>query len=286
MFILKKARWQILYGLGRAVNTQRANLFWSYPEKIILFLLSATIPNGGSLVGYHEKTLAALKNRVVVSCQPVVGGPMDNTAMVTALGLAAEHGGAAGLRIEGVESVRSLAAASSLPIIGIIKRGLVDSPVIITPLIEDVDALAEAGASIIAYDATQRDRPVTTAAIVKRIRESGLLAMADCARIEDGNRALAEGAEILGTTLSGYAYTELPEISPPDLNLVQEFAAMDTFVIAEGRIRTPDEAAEAISHGANSVVVGSAITRVEHITSWFSAAIADAAEPKTRVARP
>jgi putative N-acetylmannosamine-6-phosphate epimerase len=231
-------------------------------------------------VSKAEKLLLRLKNRIIVSCQPIVDGPMDSTPIITAMGLAAECGGAAGLRIEGVESVRSVANASSLPIIGIVKRTLTDSPVVISPLIEDVDGLADAGASIIAYDATQRDRPVPTAAIVKRIHELGMLAMADCARIEDGQQALAEGAEILGTTLSGYAYKALPEIAPPDLGLVQEFAALGAYVIAEGRFRTPDEAADAISHGADSVVVGSAVTRVENITTWFSEAIAEAAEKK------
>lgn len=213
-----------------------------------------------------------------MSCQPIANGPMDSIAIITAMGLAAEFGDAAGLRIEGVNSVQSVAAASSLPIIGIVKRTLADSPVVITPLIEDVDGLADAGASIIAYDATQRDRPVPTAAIVRRIQDAGLLAMADCARVEDGKQALTEGAHILGTTLSGYAYGELPEHAAPDLNLIKEFAAMNSFVIAEGRFRTPAEAAEAIKHGADSVVVGSAITRIERITSWFSEAIADASE--------
>lgn len=217
-----------------------------------------------------------LKDRVVVSCQPVVDGPMDNIATVTAMALAAQNGGAAGLRIEAVESVRSVAAASNLPVIGIVKRVLTDSPVVITPLIKDVDALCDAGASIIAYDATQRDRPVPTADIVRRINELGLLAMADCARLEDGRQALNEGAQILGTTLSGYAYDTLPEQTPPDLGLVQEFAALDAFVIAEGRFRTPDEAGEAIRYGANSVVVGSAITRIENVTGWFADAIEDA----------
>jgi len=212
----------------------------------------------------------------VVSCQPVVGGPMDNVAMVTAMALAAQNGGAAGLRIDSIESVRSVAAASVLPVIGIVKRVLNDSPVIITPLIEDVDGLADAGASIIAYDATQRDRPVPTADIVRRINELGLLAMADCACFDDGRQALDEGAQILGTTLSGYAYDLLPEQSPPDLALIQEFAALDAYVIAEGRFRTPDEAGEAIGCGANSIVVGSAITRIENITGWFSDAIEDA----------
>jgi len=227
-------------------------------------------------VGTHEVILAGLKNKVIVSCQPVVGGPMDNTALITSLGLAAECGGAAGLRIEGAESVRSLAKVSALPIIGIIKRALSDSPVRITPLVDDVDALSDAGASIIAYDATQRDRPAPTAKIVERIRNLGMLAMADCARIDDGHQALAEGAQILGTTLSGYAYDELSENAEPDLALVSKFAALDAFVIAEGRFRTPDEAAKAIEHGADTVVVGSAITRVEYITTWFADAIADA----------
>lgn len=203
---------------------------------------------------------------------------MDSTAIVTALGLAAVAGGSAGLRIEGADSVRSLASACSLPIIGLIKRDLADSPVRITPLLEDVDALANAGASIIAYDATQRIRPFPTATLVQRIHDAGLLAMADCARIDDGRQALAEGAEILGTTMSGYAYDELPEIAPPDFDLIREFATLGAFVIAEGRMRFPDEAALAIQSGADAVVVGSAITRVEHITSWFSDAIAEAAE--------
>lgn len=227
-----------------------------------------------------EELLARLKSRIIVSCQPVIGGPMDSTAIITAMALAADSGHAAGLRIQGIDSVRSVAAASSLPIIGIVKRSLTDSPVVITPLIEDVDGLADAGASIIAYDATQRDRPIPTAAIVRRIQDAGLLAMADCACVEDGEQALSEGAHILGTTLAGYAYNRLPDNSPPDLNLIQNFAAMDSFVIAEGRFHTPGEAAEAIKIGADAVVVGSAITRVENITTWFSDAIAEAAETK------
>ena len=225
-----------------------------------------------------QNLLDNMRNRIIVSCQPVVDGPMDSTAMVRAMALAAEDGGAGGLRIESIESVRSVASASALPVIGIVKRDLSDSPVRITPFIEDVEGLAEAGASIIAYDATQRERPVSTADIARRINELGLVAMADCARLDDGRQALDEGAQILGTTLAGYAYSMAPDHASADLGLIQGFAALDTFVVAEGRIRTPDEAAEAIRHGANSVVVGSAITRVEHITGWFSDAIEGASE--------
>ncbi len=232
------------------------------------------------------KILEKLRNKVVVSCQPVAGGPMDNTQIIISLGLAAQSGGAAGLRIEGVESVLSLASACSLPIIGIVKRDLESSPVRITPLLEDVDALAEAGATIIAYDATQRDRPVSTEALVQRIKGHGVLAMADCARIDDGRQAIAEGADILGTTLSGYAYEEVSENSAPDVALLGEFAKLGTFVIAEGRLKTPRDAANAIRNGADAVVVGSAITRVEYITTWFSDAVAEASASPARLVKP
>lgn len=236
-------------------------------------------------MGTNEYILAKLKNNVVVSCQPVAGGPMDTTPIITSLGLAAECGGAAGLRIEGVESVRSLAKVCSLPIIGIVKHDLDDSPVRITPLIEDIDALADAGATIIAYDATQRDRPVTTATLVERIHSHGVLAMADCARVDDGRQAVAEGAQILGTTLSGYAYELASEDEQPDLDLLTEFAKLDAYIIAEGRLKTPDDAAKAIRLGADSVVVGSAITRVEYITSWFADAVSDGSTAPARVVK-
>ena len=226
----------------------------------------------------RENVLIEIKGKIIVSCQPVARGPMDDTAIIAAMALAAELGGAAGLRIEGVATVERVRKSTTLPIIGIVKRDLGGSPVRITPLLDDVDALVAAGADIIAYDATKRKRPVPTGEIAARVRDQGALAMADCASVEDGMRALEEGAEILGTTLAGYAYRELPEHVSPDLTLVQEFASMDGFVIAEGRMRTPDEAALAINHGADAVVVGSAITRVEHITSWFADAIAEAAK--------
>lgn len=44
-------------------------------------------------------------------------------------------------------------------------------------------------------------------------------------------------------------------------------------VVAEGNIRTPALAALARQAGASMVVVGSAITRPEHVTAWFRAAL-------------
>jgi putative N-acetylmannosamine-6-phosphate epimerase len=54
-------------------------------------------------------------------------------------------------------------------------------------------------------------------------------------------------------------------------------ARLGAWVVAEGRIRTPNEAAMALKFGARAVVVGSAITRPEHVTQWFVEAMAGAA---------
>ena len=48
-------------------------------------------------------------------------------------------------------------------------------------------------------------------------------------------------------------------------------------VLAEGRYKAPPLAAAAIRAGATAVVVGSAITRPEHITGWFREAVEAAA---------
>ena len=48
---------------------------------------------------------------------------------------------------------------------------------------------------------------------------------------------------------------------------------LDCPVFAEGRYNTPAEAAEAVRNGAYAVVVGSAITRPQVVTSWFVKAL-------------
>ncbi len=221
--------------------------------------------------------LAALKDRLIVSCQPVAGGPMDRAEFVVAFGLAALSGGAAGLRIEGFTRVAAMRAASRAPIIGLVKRDVAASPVRITPLAEDVADLARAGADVIALDATDRPRPVPVVALIAAVQARGLLAMADCATAREAEAALEAGADIVGTTLAGY--TGGPEPQEPDLDLIAEMRGLTPMVIAEGRIRRPDQAQAALRRGAFAVVVGSAITRPEHVTGWFSAALREAGEP-------
>ena len=193
---------------------------------------------------------------------------MDKVEHIVAMALAAVDGGAKGLRIEGADNVKAVAKATNIPIIGIIKRDLNDSPIRITPYIEDVKALAQAGASIIAFDGTERKRPVAMLTILEAIHESGCIAMADCADYETGLMLSKHSCTFIGSTMSGY--TDLNNIPlEPDYALVESWVAYGLNVIAEGRYNSPERAAKAIELGAFSVTVGSAITRVEHITQWF-----------------
>jgi putative N-acetylmannosamine-6-phosphate epimerase len=217
------------------------------------------------------KILERMRGGLIVSCQPVPGGPMDRPEIVAAFALAALDGGAVGLRIEGLTNIRAVRAVTSVPVIGLIKRDLDDSPVRITPFVQDVLDLAEAGADIIAFDATPRLRPATMADLMAAVRSTSRLAMADCSTEADGVLAFKAGVDILGSTLSGYTGGPVPQ--GPDLDLVTALAAIGGFVVAEGRYHLPGEAALAISAGADAVVAGSAITRTEHVTGWFVEAI-------------
>jgi len=202
---------------------------------------------------------------------------MDRAEMVIGFALAALQSGATALRIESAPYVKAVRAATGAPIIGIVKRDLDDSPVRITPFIADVDALADAGADIIAFDATDRPRPATMQALVDAAKARGKLTMADCSSLEDARAALAAGVDFVGTTLSGYVGDDEPV--DPDLALIAAMRRLTPYVIAEGRIRTTEQAAAAAAAGAFSVVVGSAITRTEHVTSWFREALDEAYKP-------
>jgi N-acetylmannosamine-6-phosphate 2-epimerase/N-acetylmannosamine kinase len=208
-----------------------------------------------------------LRGRLIVSCQPVKDGPLDRPEFVVAFSLAALHGGAAGMRIESARNVRAVRAATEAPIIGLAKRQVPPSLVFITPEIEDVRTLADCGADIIAFDATLRPRPVSIRELVSAIHATGKLAMADIATPDDARAAADAGVDLMGTTLSGYLGGPVP--SYPDTELVSRCADLGIPVLAEGRYRTPDQARLAIEAGAYAVVVGSAITRPEHVTAWF-----------------
>lgn len=222
----------------------------------------------------HPQILEQIKYGLIASCQPVDNGPMDSPEIVAAMAQASVIGGAAGLRIEGIENLKATRQVVNVPIIGIVKRDLPDSPVRISPFLQDIEELAAAGADIIAFDGTDRVRPTTREAIIKRIKELGCLAMADCSNFEEGMYCHNLGVEIIGSTMSGYTGGEIP--AEPDYQLVKDLNAAGCRVMAEGRYNTPELAKTAIEMGAYSVTVGSALTRLEHIVSWFADAVKSA----------
>ncbi len=226
--------------------------------------------------------MAGVIKGLIVSCQPVPGSPFDTPDGVTEFARAAVASGAVGLRIEGAANVAAVTRALNLPVIGLIKRDLPDSDVRISPLLEDIAALAAAGASIIAVDATDRPRPVPVADLLAAIRATGRRAMADCATLADAEAAIKAGADIVGSTMSGYTGGPVP--SAPDLALVRALSRLGVPVLAEGRYNAPHLAAAAIRAGADGVVVGSAITRPEHITAWFAESIRAEADPAPVIA--
>ena len=90
--------------------------------------------------------------------------------------------------------------------------------------------------------------------------------MADVDGLDAGLAARDAGADFVATTLSGYTDGRTP--GGPDIELVRQLAAqLDCPIIAEGRIRTPDDIRAVCDAGAYAVVVGTAITNPMEITA-------------------
>lgn len=223
-------------------------------------------------------TLGQLRGRLIVSCQALPESPLRDPGAIAALAQCAECGGAAGVRVDGPDDVAAVRRAVAIPIIGIHKvRGI--SPVYITPTFEAGQAVARAGAEIVAVQATRERQAAADplAQLIARLhRECRVAVMADVSTLEEGVEAAAAGADLVATTMAGY--TPQSRRTPgPDLELVRNLARrLSVPVVAEGRIRTPAEAAQAIRAGAWAVVVGRAITMPEAITESFAKAIAEA----------
>ena len=223
--------------------------------------------------------LAALRGGLVVSCQARAGSPLRDSEIIAALAEAAVFGGAAGIRAEGADDVAAIRRRVPVPVIGIRKVVGADGGVFITPTAAAVLEVVAAGARLVALDGTSRDRPGGEALgdVVAAIHAAGALALADVATVEDGPYAVAGGVDAVGTTLSGYTPGSLAQ-EDPDLDLVRDLAATCPIpVFAEGRVWTPEQAAEAMARGAAFVVVGTAITDPTAITRRFARAVAEVA---------
>lgn len=220
-----------------------------------------------------RNVIELIEKGLIVSCQALEEEPLHSSFIMSKMAFAAKQGGATGIRANSYQDIVEIKEAVDLPVIGIVKRVYEDSDIYITPTIEEIDELVNAGADIIALDATDRTRPngKSLETFIKEIREKyeDLILMADISTYEEGIRAFELGFDIVSTTLSGYTpYSK--KLDNPDFELLEKLVkAVSVPVIAEGRIWTPEEAKKALQIGAHAVVVGTAITRPREITRRF-----------------
>jgi N-acylglucosamine-6-phosphate 2-epimerase len=214
----------------------------------------------------------SLRGRLIVSCQASAGDPLDHVDTLTRIAASVLRGGAGGLRAEGAHRIAAFRAQTDLPIIGIIKSYDKNGDVYITPDFQSARAVSNAGADIIALDCTQRrlTEPEPWPQLIRRIHsELGRPVLADIATLEDALAAQNAGADAVATTLYGYTAATSGSRTPPWPLIESLVVRLKLPVVVEGHITQPEEVRKALDIGANSVVVGSAITRPETITARF-----------------
>jgi len=216
--------------------------------------------------------IKSFKNKLIVSCQALEGEPLYVPGYMAKMALAAKMGGAVGIRANSPQDVREIKSQIDLPIIGIWKVVSEDYEVYITPTINEAREIYQAGADIIAVDATFRKNVEGKYAweIIKEIKkELSVLVMADISTLEEGINAEKAGADLISTTLAGYtSYSK--QLEGPDFNLIEELSKKVRIpVMAEGRIWTTEDARKALEMGAYGLIIGGAITRPAQITERF-----------------
>ena len=211
---------------------------------------------------------------LIVSCQALEDEPLHGGDTMAKMAVAAVKSGAIGIRSNGVFDILSIKQAVDVPVIGLIKRNMPSSDVFITPTLKEVKAIVAASAEIVAMDVTDREgRLEAVKPLIAYAHEQGAFVMADVSTFEEGLAAEQLGVDFIGTTLSGYTPYS-PQLEGPDFELLTRLSALVSVpVVAEGRIWTPEDAVRAMEGGADYVVVGSAITRPQLITSRYVKAL-------------
>lgn len=213
-----------------------------------------------------------LPKGLIVSCQAPVNSPLHDPYIIAAMAQAAVNNGAVAVRIDTPSHIQAVREKVQVPIIGLWKQIITGCDVYITPQFHHAVAVAEAGADIIAIDATTRNRPgdEKLADIITLIHQQlNKPVMADVDTYEAAQLAVNAGADIVGTTLFGYT-AQTKNFSPPGWELLTQIIEnLDTFVICEGGVSSPEMAKKALDLGANAVVVGGAITGIDLLVKAY-----------------
>lgn len=219
-----------------------------------------------------DTAIAALEGGLIVSCQAPAQSPLHNPLVIAAMAKAAVNQGAVGLRLDTPAHVEQVRQQVEVPIIGLWKQVVPGYEVYITPQFEQAQAIAAAGADIIAIDATDRPRPggETLAELIEQIhRQLGKPVMADADTLASAIAAEKAGADCVGTTLYGYT-AATAHLKPPSFELLgQMVRQINVPVICEGGIASPAAACQAIEIGAFAVVVGTAITGIDQLVQRY-----------------
>lgn len=210
--------------------------------------------------------IKALRHGLIISCQAPVDSPLHEPVVIAAIAQAAVNQGAVGVRIDTPAHISAVRQKVKAPLVGLWKQQLPGYEVYITPQFHHAEAIAQAGADIIAIDATLRARPegeTVTTLITQIHNELGKPVMADVDTIEAAIAAANAGADIVGTTLYGYT-ARTNHLSPPGFELLTQVQQLNVPAICEGGISSPSMARRALDLGAYAVVVGTAITGIDH----------------------
>ncbi|MBA4446054.1 N-acetylmannosamine-6-phosphate 2-epimerase, partial [Cylindrospermopsis raciborskii CS-506_C] len=184
---------------------------------------------------------------LIVSCQAPITSPLHNPTIIAAMAQASANNGAKAVRIDTPNHIKAVKEKVPVPIIGLWKQIVAESDVYITPQFHHALAVAEAGADIIAIDATQRKRPggEKLVDIIRGIHQQiGKPVMADVDTFTSAKLAIDSGADIVGTTLFGYT-EETKNLIPPGWELLKHIVENlkvehpDILVICEGGISSP-----------------------------------------------
>ena len=223
-----------------------------------------------------DNVISRLKNKVVVSVQAMPSEPLYLEKSMVAMMKSVVKGGAGALRVAGARDVKNAKNLFDIPVIGLTKTDVIppnwQEIVYITPTLNEVIELVNAGADVVAFDGTSRPRPNNCKLedIIKCIRMNRRISMADISTVEEGINCEKLGANLLSTTLSGYTQFSQNRGDAPDFELLENLVKETKLpVVLEGRIWEPHEVDRAFELGAHCVVIGSAITRPQLITKRF-----------------
>lgn len=216
--------------------------------------------------------IAPLQKGLIVSCQAPIESPLHEPNVIAAIAQAAVNQGAVGVRIDTPAHVSAVRTRVDVPIIGLWKQQIPGFEVYITPQMKHAEAIATAGADVIAIDATRRQRPAgeTLPALIAGIHQQlGKAVMADVDTLEAGIAAAEAGADLVGTTLYGYT-AETRDRLPPGYELLAQLVdRLSVPVICEGGVASPQMAKQALELGAYAVVVGTAITGIDVLVKSY-----------------